>query len=485
MNKHQKLANRLAALPEGVVIDRSEQHDHSVELFVSWDEPCSVDTECPYCGRSYCVKKDSGAMQTVRHVNSGVYGTLITFHKPRFLCKKCGRTFYVKPEWVVSDICITHVLFFEIFKMLTSTSHSLAEIARETNTSPSIVRNVMFHTELTAPEHLPETLGIDEFKGNSGHYNRDAKRFYKEKFHCVLTDADNGNVIDILYKATEPELVKYFSNFPSIERARVRYYCTDMRSGFSKAARKVFPRAKICIDPFHVVKLITDGIAAIRIDNWRRLRDIYNATNAEMEDADASGDVASAEDLKQKAVQQKLDYELVQNSQKLLTTSPYNKSRYWTINTEKREERLAQVFALAPDLKTAYKALMTFYDVIDTESFSKRHDALTEWISKYLHCDLPPIKQAAYSINKRRNNIENAWRYKKSNSPTEGLNKRIKDVKRLAFGIHDFETFRRRAILACGNISFLSSPYTIKGEKLRSDSDDACSSGSIIKRRSS
>lgn len=176
---------------------------------------------------------------------------------------------------------------------------------------------------------------------------------------------------------------------------------------------------------------------------------------------------------------------LVQNSQKLLTTSPYNKSRYWTINTEKREERLAQVFALAPDLKTAYKALMTFYDVIDTESFSKRHDALTEWISKYLHCDLPPIKQAAYSINKRRNNIENAWRYKKSNSPTEGLNKRIKDVKRLAFGIHDFETFRRRAILACGNISFLSSPYTIKGEKLRSDSDDACSSGSIIKRRSS
>lgn len=123
------------------------------------------------------------------------------------------------------------------------------------------------------------------------------------------------------------------------------------------------------------------------------------------------------------------------------------------------------MFALAPDLKPAYEALMEFYDVVATEPFSDRHDALTGWISKYLHSGQPPISQAADSINRRRKNIENAWRYKKSNSPTEGLNKRIKDVKRLAFGAHDFEVFRLRAILACGDISFLCESYTIKSEK--------------------
>ena len=96
MSKRKKLENLLAALPEGVVVERSVQHEHTVELFVNWNEPHSTETECPYCGTSPCVTKDSGAMQTVRHLNSGIYGTLVTFHKPRFRCRRCGHTFYVK-----------------------------------------------------------------------------------------------------------------------------------------------------------------------------------------------------------------------------------------------------------------------------------------------------------------------------------------------------------------------------------------------------
>ena len=81
--------------------------------------------------------------------------------------------------------------------------------------------------------------------------------------------------------------------------------------------------------------------------------------------------------------------------------------------------------------------------------------------------------------------VENAWRYNQSNSPTEGLNKRIKDVKRLTFGLHDFETFRKRALLACGAISFNNPSYTIKDEKLNSKPVYSGSSKKNTNRRSS
>ena len=343
----------------------------------------------------------------------------------------------------------------------------------------------MDSVDTSAPTHLPETLGIDEFKGSSGYYDRVSKRYIKEKYHCVITSAAAGYVIDILYKANFSELTDYFSHFSLLERCKVQYFCTDMRSGFVKIGRQLFPNAKICIDPFHVVQLITKAVSTIRVDGWHRLRNAYNSAESEQKAAEKSGDMSKASELEIKLKKLKDDFELVKNSQKLLITSPYNSSRYWSLNIEKREEKLSAVFALVPELKPARDALMAFYDVAHIKSYNERHSALSRWINMYIVCELPPIRQAAYSIRKHRTGIENAWRYHQSNSPTEGLNKRIKYVKRLAFGMHDFETFRKRALLACGPLSFENPSYTIKGEKLSSEPDDACSSGSKTKRRSS
>ena len=98
-------------------------------------------------------------------------------------------------------------------------------------------------------------------------------------------------------------------------------------------------------------------------------------------------------------------------------------------------------------------------------TFSERHKALSEWIKTYLHCDNSATRQVAKTINKNRTFIENAWHYHKSNGPTEGLNKKIKDIKRLAFGAHDFDNFRKRVLLACSGNDFARSTYTIFSEK--------------------
>lgn len=455
----------IAGLPEDASIDRIEQHPHSIELFVSWNEPGIGERFCPSCGSSRCVKKDSGIFQTVRHLPLGIRGTLITFHKPRYRCKECGRTFYLKPKWLVKDISITFPLLLDVYKRLVSSSASIKTIATDTHTSTAIVRNIIDHFEMPHTTVLPETIGIDEFKGGTGIYDPMLKRFVTEKYHCVITDADEGFVVDVLFKPTYAYLADFFKGIPLYERQQVRFFCTDMRSGFSKVARRFFPNAKICIDPFHVTQLITKAVGTVRIDEWRRLNNAAAAVSVEASDAKENGNHDLYASLTAQVKSLSGDAALIKASQRILTTSPYNGNRYWNLDETRRDRRLDEIFAISPSLKAAYDALMDFYDVTGCNSFAAKHSALTKWLGTYTQCDLSPIRQAAYSIRYHRKGIENAWRCRKSNSPTEGLNKKIKDVKRLAFGAHDFERFRKRVMLACGADSVEISPYTIFGEK--------------------
>ena len=471
------LESVLAGLPGDVRITRHEVHEHTVELFVEWDEPKRGERRCPACGSGRCVVKDGGAMQTVRHTHSGMLGTLVTFHKPRFICRDCGRTFYMRPGWVLDEASITTGLLLEIATALTSTTHCVSQIAKETHSSPAIVRNIIRHTDIPKPARLPETLGIDELHGNTGTYNRERRRFDTEKYHCVITDPDGGFVMDMLYKATFHELHEYFMDYHPILRQNVKFFCTDMRGGFSKVARACFPNARICIDHFHVKKLINEAVSAIRTDSWRGLAADAAEASACARLLKEGGDAEGADEKAAEAARLRDDATLVKNSQRILVTSPFNERAYWNRHPEKRDARLAEIYALAPGLKLAREALEAFHVVAAEPSFGLRRAGLTEWLDKYLYCGVPEIEGAARSIKKHRRGIEDAWRFGKSNGATEGLNRKIKDCRRLAFGAHDFESFRKRALLACGETTIPYVSYTVFGEKRNTVSDGSAGLG--------
>jgi transposase len=256
-----------------------------------------------------------------------------------------------------------------------------------------------------------------------------------------------------------------------IVRQQVRFFCSDMRSGFSKVARACFPHAKICIDLFHVVKLLAEAISSIRVTSWRSLNDKASSALASANAFKENGDTASYERKKIESKKLKADADLVKNSQRVLVTSPYNESAYWNRNAERRQERLHEIFSIAPDLKTAYEALEEFYILSSIPAFKGQRNQLSEWIEKYRSCDIPEVHQAARSIEVHRKGIENSWRYNKSNGPTEGLNRKIKDCRRMAFGAHDFENFRKRVLMACGSCKVFYTGYTVFNEKMSSYND--------------
>ena len=71
------------------------------------------------------------------------------------------------------------------------------------------------------------------------------------------------------------------------------------------------------------------------------------------------------------------------------------------------------------------------------------------------------VCSAACTIRHWRGYIQNSWKYKKSNGLSEGLSNRIKVIKRAAFGLHNFDSFRTRILLTCGKLRLSKDPLSI------------------------
>lgn len=72
------------------------------------------------------------------------------------------------------------------------------------------------------------------------------------------------------------------------------------------------------------------------------------------------------------------------------------------------------------------------------------------WISDAANCGIKDMADVAATYSHWSKGILNAFKYGYTNGPTEGFNNKIKVLKRISFGVRNFERFRNR-ILHCTN----------------------------------
>lgn len=422
--------NYLAGLPAEITIVRIIPHAHCTELVISFPPPAQ--RICPKCHGSYCVIKDSGRMQTVRHTAIGKTGTLLTFHRRRYLCRECGATYYEPVYWLHPSISITQGLYGNILADL-NTPVSIRRIALNNCVTEDIVISVMDSIPPDKPSGLPQTLCIDEFCGESGSYDRQSKRWKTEKYHWILANGDSGSVHDILPRMDKTSLKEYFMEYPVHVRQQVKYVCCDMHEPYISLAKECFPSVTVCLDLFHVVRRVIQGLTETRI---RIQQDLLHGGREH-------------------------DYKMLKNASRILTTAIRNQEAYWERHMKHNQERLRTVLSFSEDLETAYDALQEFYFILEEKEYLLQRTSLAEWIRKYTASKVPEVVSAANTIRHYRGYIQNSLKYGKSNSVAEGRNRAIKEIKRNSYGQHSFENFRKRILLAFGPLKFDNGTYTI------------------------
>lgn len=216
------------------------------------------DQICPHCG--YITSKvHDYYTQTIKDIPIYFKPTNLIYHKRRYECKNCGKSFFENSS-IISKYQrrTTRLTGFVVDRLRELVSQ--ADVSKQTNVSTSVISKMLPYLDVTNSS-LPRVLCIDEFKGNTGNY----------KYQVALINGETHEVVDILECRQNHSLCEYFKKFPQEQLDNVKFFVTDLWETYKDIAFTYFRKAKIIADHFHFVRYAYNAVNDIRISVQKNL----------------------------------------------------------------------------------------------------------------------------------------------------------------------------------------------------------------------
>lgn len=249
-------------------------------------------------------------------------------------------------------------------------------------------------------------MGIDQIALRKGHGD----------FVVVVTARLASGAIEplaLLADRKKDTVTAWLKRIPHVRQQQIKTVCTDMWEGYVAAVREVLSQCAIVIDRFHGARHYSDGADALRKQELARLRKELPPDDAKM--------------LKQ-------------------TLWPFRK-RPEALTKEERE-RLDVLFEHSPCLKQAHafrEQLTTIFETARSKAESiRRRDAWRRRVEKSgLRCYEPFLKRLDTWLDL----IANYFRQHHTSGFVEGLNNKLKLLKRRCYGIYNLGHLFQRITL--------------------------------------
>ena len=363
---------------------------------------------CPCCG---CINENTiikkGTRNSLIKINKHAeLTTYLDLTKQRYKCKNCNKKFYATTLEVDYRCHISNQVKLAI---LNCAKEMMCKslIARLYNVSDNTVQSIfdtVFYNDTVYKDFLPKAICIDEFT------------FKKKTYAFNICNAKNGKTIDLVLDRTTNNLDKYFSHYTEKARKRVKFVVMDMYSPYIDLIKKWFPNAKIIIDLFHIVQLLTKSLNKTRINVMNENKDDRNKF--------------------------KRYWRFILKSRFDLDTSTWNKFRCF--KNLMTETDVVDYF-LSKD-KFFENSYDVYQDILyhlqhrNYEGFNKVINKEYKNISKQMQTTLSTLKKYSKYI---RNTLE----YSYSNGVMERNNNTCKLIKRISFGFRNFRNMKSRIMI--------------------------------------
>lgn len=371
--------------------------------------------ECPHCQDKHSIVYNGTRSSRITYLDTAGQACYLIMKKQRYRCKTCHHCFTAQTQLVPRNGFISLPTKQFIASLSTDTT-SEKSIAQRCRVSSHTVRRVIDDYAATIrqrPTTLPESLCFDEFKSTAS---------CKGAMSFIFCDAITHQVIDVIEDRRLGSLKAYFYRFSRKERKKVKAIIIDFYLPYMFLIRELFPNAVIIIDPFHIIQSLNRELNRYRVSFMNSIR--YKDSKL---------------------------YNKLKRYWRLILMDPdrlvhTNYLRFPLFNHPTNTGSIIDYLLGQDDLlKETYETVHRLVSAIRDRDF----DRFKETIDQSKIKTLPKgLKRVIRSFNKYLETIKNTCHHPRlSNGPIEGINNKIKVLKRNAYGYRNYSHFRHRILL--------------------------------------
>ena len=350
-------------------------------------ESTSQTAACPHCGKTSKTLHERHP-RIIRDLPISGKPTYLRFVRRRFFCDDCQRAFSESLGFVDERRDYTHRYQNWIF--LQVRENNISAVHRAEGLTYDQIESIFFHE---ARCRIPLTPFVT-LKRSTERIARAieiplgideiALRKGKGDFALILTNLDTKDVVDVLKARTQEKLRTRLEQLSPIERAQIQEVAIDMWNPYDTVCAELLPHAVITADRFHVMQAVN-----------RELKQLKN--------------------------RQDLTHKQQASLERVYQVSPLVKTAH------RLKECLRHIFECKSTKEKAIKRLRKWSLIAEKAGlFPKFRRTLANWMDR----------------------IANYFCHRTTSGIVEGINNKIKLIKRRAFGFRNFEHFRIRVIAA-------------------------------------
>lgn len=357
----------------------------------------------PICSK--CLNKvnriHSTEMRLIRDLNLATSQVVIKLHYRKVFCDRCG-------------IRVEHHDFVEPYSHITKRLEQyvfmlcqlmpLTDVCRLTRLNWHQVKAIDKKGLTQRFSHRTfsglKLLCVDELAVRKGHH-----------YLTIVANHETGAVLYVAEDRNSDSLAQFFKTLGPEQLLSIEAIAMDMWDPYIKAVSDYCPLAKIVFDQFHVIKAFNSIINEVRNSEYRQSAD----SNAYLKNS---------------------KYLLLKNAHNL---TPAELPRLKAIL--RRNKNLAAVYLLKDYLKRLwqYKYVKSAVNFLDY------------WCQLARESVIPELRKFVKMLLRYAYGIINHCRYPISTGRLEGINNKIKVMKRRAYGYHDLDYFKLKIMQATIN----------------------------------
>ena len=348
---------------------------------------------CHGCGSPAATVHSRGHRRLVRDLNMAGTQLWLQVEYRKIWCTRCGGARVEQLSFVDAGRRVTHRLaryIHELCRFMT-----LKEVADHLDLDPRLVKEIdkrYLQEDFSHDDYAGlRVLMIDEIAVRRGHC-----------YMTVVADYFTGRVVWMGPGRDKTTLGAFFATMSAAQKQAIEAVAMDMWDPYINRVRFHCPQAKIVFDFFHLVQAFGKVMDAVRRREYRK--------------AGASG----------RKVLKGSRYVLLKNEDNL---------------TDRQRNHLRSILALNKTLSTIYilkDQLKLLYFYSDRKQVQQ---ALETWCQMAETIPYPEVKAFVKRLRRHAYGIMNHADYPIGTSCLEGMNNKIKVIKRKAYGFHDIEYF--------------------------------------------